>query len=225
MGWLRAAVLGANDGIISTACLMLGVLASGATQQTTLITGLAGLIAGAMSMAAGEYISVQSQADIESADLAKEAAELLANPVHELEELTAIYCKRGLNQSTALAVAEQLTAHNALEAHARDELGITELSQANPVQAALSSGISFTLGALLPIVSTLITHSHLYLILMTLFYLAVLGVLAAYSGSGLNYSIMKKSALRVTLWGGFAMGVSIGIGELLQMLSQTNLYA
>ena len=153
MGWLRAAVLGANDGIISVASLVIGVAASGATTETLMITAVAGLVAGAVSMAAGEYVSVQSQADIEAADLAKEAYELKHNPEHELNELTQIYIKRGLTATLAAEVAVQLTSHNALHAHARDEIGISDINQAKPVQAAAASAGAFIVGALFPILA------------------------------------------------------------------------
>ena len=211
IGLLRAAVLGANDGILSTASLLLGVVASGASTQTILLTGVAGLVAGAMSMAAGEYVSVSSQTDTEHADLAVERQELVENPEYELAELTSIYRKRGLDADLAQQVAAQLTAHDALGAHARDELGLTEALQARPVQAAFSSALSFSLGASLPllVVMLLPLQSLLYAIPSSaLLFLTVLGGLAARAGGA---SILK-GAYRVAFWGAFAMGLTMVVG-------------
>jgi vacuolar iron transporter family protein len=222
IGWLRAAVLGANDGIISTSSLMLGLIASGANTHTTLLTGLAGLVAGAMSMAAGEYVSVQSQADTEAADLAKERAELQSDPEHELDELTAIYRGRGLDMATAKQVAIQLTTHDALAAHARDELGITDTLRAKPAQAALSSAIAFTSGAALPILTALalpllglLGYESALLMLSTVFFLACLGIIAAKAGGTNHKKPLLLAAVRVVVWGAMAMLISAGAGRLL----------
>jgi len=211
IGWLRAAVLGANDGIVSTASLMLGVAAAHATQSSILVTGIAGLVAGAMSMAAGEYVSVHSQADTEKAELARENAELEADADAEKRELTAIYVARGLDQTLALQVATQLMAHDALGAHARDELGISDTLSARPTQAALASAASFAVGAGLPVaVATLASGNNLpYWISGTsLIFLALLGAVAARAG-GAN---TLTGVWRVTFWGALAMTITAGIG-------------
>ena len=213
IGWLRASVLGANDGIVSTASLMLGVAAAQATQSSILITGIAGLVAGAMSMAAGEYVSVHSQADTEKADLARESAEIEADPEAESRELTAIYVGRGLDKALAAQVASQLMAHDALGAHARDELGISDALSARPIQAALASAASFAVGALLPlVVAVLLPGKNLpYWISGTsLVFLAALGVIAARAG-GAN---PLTGAWRVTFWGALAMAITAWIGSL-----------
>lgn len=213
IGWLRAAVLGANDGIVSTASLLLGVAAAHASQNSILITGVAGLVAGAMSMAAGEYVSVHSQADTEKADLARESAEIQADAEAEKRELTAIYIGRGLDQALAAQVATQLMAHDALGAHARDELEISETLSARPVQAALTSAASFAAGAVLPLaVATLVPGNSLpYWISGTsLVFLALLGAVAARAG-GAN---ALTGAWRVTFWGALAMGMTAAIGGL-----------
>lgn len=213
IGLLRAAVLGANDGILSTASLVLGVVASGASTQTVLLTGVAGLVAGAMSMAAGEYVSVSSQTDTEQADLAIEQQELADNPEHELAELTAIYRKRGLDADLAKQVAVQLTAHDALGAHARDELGLTDQLQARPVQAAISSALTFSVGAFLPLLMVILfpASSLLYVIpASALLFLILLGGLAAQAGGA---SIIK-GAYRVAFWGALAMGLTTVVGAL-----------
>ena len=213
IGWLRASVLGANDGIVSTASLMLGVAAAQATQSSILITGIAGLVAGAMSMAAGEYVSVHSQADTEKADLARESAEIEADPEAESRELTAIYVGRGLDKALAAQVASQLMAHDALGAHARDELGISDALSARPIQAALASAASFAVGALLPLlVAVLLPGKNLpYWISGTsLVFLAALGVIAARAG-GAN---PLTGAWRVTFWGALAMAITAWIGSL-----------
>ncbi|MES2412902.1 MAG: VIT family protein [Pseudomonadota bacterium] len=213
IGWLRAAVLGANDGIISTASLMLGVAAAQATQGTIIMTGVAGLVAGAMSMAAGEYVSVHSQADTEKADLARERAELSNDAEAEKRELAAIYTGRGLAPALAASVAEQLMAHDALAAHARDELGISEASSARPMQAALASAGSFAAGAALPLaVALLLPGRNLpYWISGTsLLFLAMLGALAARTGGASIWA----GAWRVTFWGALAMLITAAIGSL-----------
>jgi vacuolar iron transporter family protein len=222
IGWLRAAVLGANDGIISTSSLMLGLIASGSSAHTTLLTGLTGLVAGAMSMAAGEYVSVQSQADTEDADLAKERAELLADPEHEHEELAAIYHARGLDRATANLVATQLMAHDALGAHARDELGITDSLRAKPVQAAVSSAIAFSGGAALPITTAMLLswlnlsgYASVALLISTVFFLAGLGFLAAKAGGENHKKPLLLAAVRVVGWGVLAMLISAAAGHLL----------
>ncbi len=214
VGWLRAAVLGANDGIVSTASLMLGVAAAHASQSNILITGIAGLVAGAMSMAAGEYVSVHSQADTEKADLARERAELETDADGEKRELTAIYVGRGLDQALALQVATQLMAHDALGAHARDELGISDTLSARPIQAALASAASFAVGAALPLaVATLASGNNLpYWISGTsLVFLALLGTVAARAGG----ASALTGAWRVTFWGALAMGITAGIGAMI----------
>ncbi len=212
-GWLRAAVLGANDGILSTASLVLGVAASHATHGNVMVAGVAGLVAGAMSMAAGEYVSVHSQADIEGADLDLERQELKTDDKGEHQELAAIYVGRGLDPALAKQVAEQLMAHDALEAHARDELGISSTLSARPVQAALASAGSFAVGAAMPLVVTAIgpPASLIYLVSGTsLFFLALLGGVAARVG-GAGVTI---GAIRVTFWGALAMAVTAGVGAL-----------
>ena len=212
-GWLRAAVLGANDGTLSTASLVVGVAAAGASQKNILLTGIAGLVAGAMSMAAGEYVSVQSQADAERADLAKEKQELKEQPQHELAELTAIYVSRGLDHPLAKTVAEKLMAKDALGAHARDELGITDELKPRPVQAALTSAVSFSAGAAVPVITVLLVPSswvETSSFVTALITLLVLGALAAYAGG----ASMLRGALRVCFWGAFAMGITAAVGKL-----------
>ena len=215
IGWLRAAVLGANDGVISTASLMLGVAATGATPAAVLAAGVAGLVAGAMSMAAGEYVSVQSQADTERADIARETRELETQPEMERAELAAIYRKRGLDHDLAAQVADQLMAHDALAAHVRDELGITEVLRARPLQAALASAASFALGAALPIATTLAarTHTATWITATTVVALVGLGGLAAYAGG----APVVKGAVRVAFWGALAMGLTGAVGRLFGM--------
>lgn len=212
-GWLRPAVLGANDGIISTASLMLGVVAGGSDQKTVLLTGLAAVVAGAMSMAAGEYVSVSSQADTERADLARERQELLTDPVSEHNEMAAIYVRRGLEPGLAKEVAKQLMAHDALGAHARDELGILVTGNARPLQAAFASAFSFAVGGVLPLLVALAVPaaaSFSVIATASLFFLAVLGALAARSGG----AAMGLPALRVTFWGAVAMGITAGVGAI-----------
>ena len=212
-GWLRAAVLGANDGIISVTSLVIGIAASGASTHTVLVSCIAGLISGAVSMAAGEYISVKSQQDIEHADLKMEAHELRHNPEQELKELTKIYTQRVLEASLAAEVAKQLTAHNALQAHARDEIGIVEQTLAQPLQAACSSALSFALGALCPLLAIWVvpeTWLQVGIGLVGVLSLAILGAIASYAGG----SSMLKGASRVVIWGILAMLFSFWIGSL-----------
>jgi vacuolar iron transporter family protein len=213
IGWLRAAVLGANDGIVSTASLVLGVAAASATHADIIVAAIAALVAGAMSMAAGEYVSVHSQADAEKADLERERRELRTDAPGELNELTAIYVRRGLEQKLAREVAKQLMAHDALGAHARDELGISEITTARPLQAAFASAASFAAGAALPLVVSAFSPDHLLIPLVaatSLVFLAVLGTVAARAGG----APMFKGAARVTVWGAIAMAVTSGIGAL-----------
>lgn len=213
IGWLRAAVLGANDGIVSTASLVIGVAAAGAAPQAVLLTGVAGLVGGAMSMAAGEYISVHSQSDTEAADLARERAELKANPAAELQELTAIYEQRGLAPALAAGVAAQFTKHDALGTHLRDELGRGEHSGANPLQAALSSAAAFAVGAAWPLGFAVLAGDRGLLVwvsVSSLLALAFLGAAAARAGG----AGVVRSAARVTFWGAAAMLVTAGVGRL-----------
>lgn len=214
VGWLRAAVLGADDGIVSVAGLVVGVAASGASASTILATGVAGTVAGAMSMAAGEYVSVQTQADTENADLAMEKRELHEDPHSELDELTAIYRHRGLEPALARQVAEQLTAHDALGAHARDELGITEELRARPLQAALASAGAFTCGAALPVLTALLApvqNVATATTVSTLAGLCLTGAMAARAGG----ASPTRGALRVMFWGALAMAAAAAVGRLL----------
>ena len=213
IGWLRAAVLGANDGIVSTASLVVGVAAASLSQGNILLTGIAGLVAGAMSMAAGEYVSVHSQADTENADLSRERAELAADPAAEQRELAAIYVGRGLAPDLAQQVATQLTMHDALGAHARDELGISEALSARPVQAALASAVSFAVGAALPLAVTALAPAQnliAWVSAMSIVFLAVLGAVSAGAGG----ASVLKGAWRVTFWGALAMAITAGVGAL-----------
>jgi len=213
VGWLRAAVLGANDGVISVASLMVGVAASGADASSILLTGVAGLVAGALSMAAGEYVSVKSQADTEQADLAKETRELAEEPERELAELTAIYVHRGLDRALAAQVAQQLTAHDALGAHARDELGITHTLMARPLQASLASAAAFSAGGVIPILTALATPRSWTSVACTataLISLAAFGAAAAWAGG----APPVRGALRVATWGAVAMALTAGVGRL-----------
>jgi VIT1/CCC1 family predicted Fe2+/Mn2+ transporter len=213
VAWLRAAVLGANDGIVSTAALVVGVAASGASTGAVLTSGLAGAVAGAMSMAAGEYVSVQSQADAETADLALEKRELAEEPKRELLELAGIYVKRGLSHELARRVAEELSAKNALDAHARDELGITDAQRARPLQAALASAASFTAGSVLPLSGSWIapaTRIQEVTTALTLVSLAVTGGLAAFTGG----ASVVRGAVRLVFWGALAMGTTALVGRL-----------
>lgn len=213
IGWLRATVLGANDGIVSTASLIVGVAAASATHGNVLMTGVAALVAGAMSMAAGEYVSVHSQSDTEKADLARERAELEKDPVAEHRELTAIYVARGLDPTLAREVAEQLMAHDALGSHARDELGIHDSMAARPLQAALASAASFAFGALLPLAVAAVAPGGALIWWVSgtsLVFLASLGAMAAWAGG----AAVLPGAWRVTFWGALAMGVTAGVGVL-----------
>ena len=213
LGWLRAAVLGANDGIVSTASLIVGVAAAGTDQQTILLSGIAGWVAGAMSMAAGEYVSVHSQADAEKAEIDVEKEEIADDPAAELRELASIYVKRGLQPALAKQVAEQLSAHDALGAHARDELGITEEQAPRPIQAAFSSASSFTVGAALPLLLVVFFHGAKLIPIVSvssLVFLALLGGVAARAGG----ADVTKGAVRVTFWSALAMAVTAGVGAL-----------
>jgi vacuolar iron transporter family protein len=212
-GWLRAAVLGANDGIVSTAALIVGVAAAGTDARTILLSGLAALLAGAMSMAAGEYVSVQSQADAEHADLRQERAELRDRPEAELRELESIYVSRGVEPALARQVAEQLTAHDALGAHARDELGITEIASPRPLQAAFSSAVSFTFGAAVPLLIASMFPVELMVVAVSagsLLTLSALGATAAKAGG----AHVLKGALRVTFWGALAFSLTASMGTM-----------
>ncbi len=213
IGWLRAAVLGANDGIVSTASLVLGVAAASASHASILLTGVAALVAGSMSMAAGEYVSVHSQADTENADLSRERAELESNPAAEQRELAAIYARRGLEPRLAQQVAEQLMSHDALGAHARDELGISEVLSARPIQAALASAASFAAGAVLPLAVTALAPAQAMIPWVagtSLAFLALLGAIAARVGG----ADAVVGAWRVSFWGALAMGLTAGVGAL-----------
>jgi VIT1/CCC1 family predicted Fe2+/Mn2+ transporter len=213
VGWLRAAVLGANDGIVSTASLIIGVAAAGTAQDNILLAGIAGLVAGAMSMAAGEYVSVSSQSDTENADLALERKSLEENPEFEKAELAEIYEGRGVEPVLALQVADQLMAHDALGAHAQDEIGISPNGNAQPVQAAFSSAGTFTVGAALPLFVAWATPGAsqiLYIAISSLLFLALLGSVAARTGG----ASMTKGAVRVTFWGALAMAMTAGVGQL-----------
>jgi VIT1/CCC1 family predicted Fe2+/Mn2+ transporter len=213
IGWLRASVLGANDGIVSTSSLVLGVAAAGADSATMLLTGTAGLVAGAMSMAAGEYVSVSSQADAEAADIAKEKAELADSPAAERAELVAIYQKRGLDRALAEQVTDQLMAKDALKAHLRDELGLTEEMAARPIQAAWASALAFSIGAALPLLAAYLAPRasvDYWIAGGSLLFLALLGGVGAKMGG----APVCKAVLRVTFWGAFAMAATAGIGSL-----------
>ena len=213
IGWLRAAVLGANDGIISTASLIVGVAAAAAKQNDVLIAGVAGLVAGAMSMAAGEYVSVSSQSDTERADIARERSELRSNPVGELGELAEIYVRRGLDADLAQRVAAQLMKKDALGAHARDELGISQMTTARPVQAAITSAVTFSVGAAMPLLMVVVSPSNVLVPVTSaasLGFLALLGAVGAKAG-GAN---ILRATIRVTFWGALALGITAGIGKL-----------
>src|SRR5271169_140044 len=214
LGWLRAAVLGANDGLLSTSSLIIGVATAQGTHSSVLIAGVAGLVAGAMSMAAGEYVSVSSQSDSEQADLARERTELNENPEFELEELTEIYVKRGVDRNLARQVAQQLMAKDALSAHAHDELGISEITTARPVQAALTSAVSFSVGAAMPLLMVVVSPSGALVPIVSaasLVFLAFLGAIGARVG-GAN---VLRGTVRVIFWGALAMALTSGIGKLL----------
>ena len=213
IGWLRAAVLGANDGIVSTASLIVGVASAAAPTTQGLVAGIAGLVAGAQSLAAGEYVSVSSQSDTENADLDRERDELRTHPEFEREELAQIYVKRGLEAGLARQVADQLMAKNALAAHAHDELGISEMTTARPIQAALTSAATFSVGAAMPLLMVLISPASMLVMgvsVASLLFLALLGAIGANAG-GAN---ILRATLRVTFWGAFAMALTAGIGVL-----------
>jgi len=213
IGWLRAAVLGANDGIISTASLILGVASAAASRNDVLLTGIAGLVAGAMSMAAGEYVSVSSQSDTENADIARERRELSDNPEFEKEELAQIYVARGVEAGLARQVAQQLMTKDALSAHARDELGISKITAARPVQAALASAATFSIGAAAPLGLVLVSPANWLIFVVSigsLGFLAALGMIGARAGG----ADILKPTIRVTFWGAFAMALTAGIGAL-----------
>lgn len=209
--WLRAAVLGANDGILSTSSLAIGVAAASATKDPIVLATLAGLVAGALSMAAGEYVSVSSQTDIEKADIERERQELAETPQLELQRLAEIYEQRGLKKETALLVAKELTEHDVLAAHVRDELGINEISQAKPIQAAIASGAAFTIGGLLPLLVVLflpLSNLEYYIYFFAIIFLSILGGVAAKAGG----SGIGKAVLRITFWGTAAMGLTALVG-------------
>jgi VIT1/CCC1 family predicted Fe2+/Mn2+ transporter len=213
IGWLRAAVLGANDGIVSTASLIVGVPAAAAAPGDILIAGVAGLVAGAMSMAAGEYVSVSSQSDTEQADLARERQELKDSPTLEREELAQIYVMRGLDHALALKVAEQLMAKDALGAHVRDELGISSISMARPIQAALTSAATFAVGAAMPLAMVLVAPANRLVLVVSLASLGFLALLGA-AGAKAGGADIVRATVRVTFWGALAMGLTAGIGAL-----------
>lgn len=211
--WLRAAVLGANDGILSTASIAIGVAAASTTREAIVLATIAGLVAGALSMAAGEYVSVSSQTDVEKADIEREKAELVEMPELELQMLAKIYEERGLKKETAMMVAKELTEHDALGAHVRDELGINDVSQANPIQAALASGAAFTFGGLLPLLVVLfmpLENIEYFLYGFAIAFLALLGTMAAKTGG----SPIGKAIIRITFWGTIAMGLTALVGYL-----------
>lgn len=212
-GWLRASILGANDGILSTASIIIGVAAASDTREPIVLVGIAGLVAGALSMAAGEYVSVSSQSDIEKSDLKRESSELKEMPEAELIELAGIYEQKGLDKKLSIEVAKQLTAHNALEAHARDELGINDITGARPLQAALASGASFISGGILPVIAALIVPVRQMVYIqygVALLFLIVLGIVATKAGG----SNVMKAITRITFWGTAAMGITALIGHL-----------
>ncbi|MGB5383074.1 MAG: VIT family protein [Lutimonas sp.] len=214
--WLRAAVLGANDGILSTSSLAIGMAAASDQRETIVLATIAGLVAGALSMAAGEYVSVSSQTDVEEADILREKKELKETPEIELDLLAQIYEKRGLKKQTALTVARELTEHDALGAHLRDELGLNDISQAKPLQAALASGAAFTVGGILPLIVTLflpLASMEYTLYIFALVFLVILGALAAKTGG----SSIKKAIIRITFWGTAAMGLTALVGYLFQV--------
>ena len=214
LGWLRAMVLGANDGILSTSSLIIGVASAHGTHKSVLIAGIAGLVAGAMSMASGEYVSVSSQSDSEGADIERESRELSENTFGETKELAEIYTKRGLEKTLAQKVAEQLMAHDALGAHTRDELGISDLTAARPIQAALASAAAFSVGGLLPVLIATLTPAGFEIASISIASQALLVVLGAV-GARAGGANMMKAAIRVTFWGALAMAVTAGIGVLL----------
>jgi VIT1/CCC1 family predicted Fe2+/Mn2+ transporter len=213
IGWLRAAVLGANDGIVSTASLLVGVAAASVDKGPVLVAGLAGLVAGAMSMAAGEYVSVSSQSDTEQADVARERGELATDPESERQELANIYEGRGLDQDLALKVADQLMAKDAVGAHMRDELGLSEFTTARPIQAALTSAATFTSGAAIPLLAALLLPQGLVIVGVVFVSLVLLGVLGAV-GARVGGAGILRPTLRVLVWGAIAMAITAGIGRL-----------
>jgi VIT1/CCC1 family predicted Fe2+/Mn2+ transporter len=213
IGWLRAAVLGANDGIVSTASLIVGVASAAAPSSQVLVAGIAGLVAGAMSMAAGEYVSVSSQSDTENADLAREREELRTQPEFEREELAQIYVKRGLETGLARQVADQLMAGDALAAHAHNELGISEMTTARPIQAALTSAATFSVGAAMPLIMVLVSPPAMLVLAVSVASLLFLGFLGAIGAKAGGANILRAT-LRVTFWGAFAMALTAGIGAL-----------
>ena len=213
IGWLRAAVLGANDGIVSTASLIVGVAAAAAARNDVLIAGVAGLVAGAMSMAAGEYVSVSSQSDSEKADLSRERTELRANPEFELDELAEIYAKRGVEPTLARQVAAQLMAKDALTAHAHDELGISEITTARPVQAALTSAATFSAGAAMPLLMVVLSPATMLVPIVSAASLAFLALLGAIGAKAGGASVLRAT-VRVSFWGALAMALTAGIGRL-----------
>lgn len=215
-GWLRASILGANDGILSTASIIIGVAAASSEKNSIIIAGIAGLVAGALSMAAGEYVSVSSQSDIEKYDLKREIKELNETPEEEFYELAKIYQKRGLDEKLSLEVAKQLTEHNVLEAHARDELGINSFNQAKPFQAALASGLAFILGGIMPLLVIIFAPLNLMVYIQYTFailFLVILGFFAAKAGG----TSIKVAIFRITFWGTIAMGVTAIIGHLFKI--------
>lgn len=216
IGWLRAAVLGANDGLLSTSSLIVGVAAAAVSTDQIILTAVAGLVAGSMSMAAGEFVSVSSQADAEQADIARERAELAADPAHEARELTAVYIKRGLDRALAEQVATRLMEHDALGAHVRDELGIHEHTTARPVQAALASAAAFAIGSVPPLATAIFTPRPALVLTVAALSLVVLSVLGA-AGAKAGGAPMFRAVVRVVFWGAFAMAVTAGIGRLFQV--------
>ena len=221
IGWLRAAVLGANDGIVSTASLIVGVAAASQGRSEILVAGVAGLVAGAMSMAAGEYVSVSSQADTERADLAREKAELAAQPGLEVEELTAVYTKRGVAPDLARQVAAQMMAKDALGAHARDELGISEVTTARPIQAAVTSALTFSLGAVAPLITAIVVPATAVVASVSaasILFLALLGAVGARAGG----APVVKAVVRVTFWGAMALAVTAGVGALFGVAAEAH---
>jgi VIT1/CCC1 family predicted Fe2+/Mn2+ transporter len=211
IGWLRAAILGANDGIVSTASLIVGVASAAGGSKEILIAGVAGIVAGAMSMAAGEYVSVSSQSDTEKSDLAREVKELKETPAEELDELTNIYIARGLDKDLAHQVAVQMTARDALKAHARDELGITEISAARPVQAAFTSALTFAVGAMMPLLAAMFAPRDNLIMVVSIASLLFLGLLGAIGAKAGGANIVKAT-MRVMFWGAMAMAITAGIG-------------
>jgi len=213
IGWMRAAVLGANDGIVSTSSLLVGVAAAGATTSAVLTAGIAGLVAGAMSMAAGEYVSVSSQSDTERADLARENREIAADPEAEQQELASIYMDRGLDKDLAEKVADQFMKNDALVAHARDELGITEFTKARPIQAAFTSAVTFSVGAALPLAAAAFANAEQMLAVVAIASLVALTLLGA-AGARAGNANIARSVIRVVFWGAVALAVTAGVGAL-----------